>query len=203
MDRFAHIETQYLAKHVMVTASELVCGKDITDACQVLRRRLEFNIVPIKDNGKIVSYIERGRERSLKKIDLYHDVIGDGTSVLRLFDILSAREFCFVLSENHISGYIHFSDLNNRLINIALFNILTHYEGAIAELLSRNICERDLKDLMTDRQIARLKDVRDRNSDLDWTTPLFFGEIIALAQRKGLVHISQEQLHTMKDGLNP
>jgi len=197
------LEDQCLVADIMVSAPSLVCGDDELHAQRLLHERSEFNLIPIREDGRLVAFVERsGKTVARSTIELHSHIIGDRTSVLRLIDILVKREFCFVVKEDCIAGYVHFSDLNNRLVNLSLFAIVGAYEQALARKLRSNVAKQDYERLLEAKQLRRMKRLQESNSDLDWTTSLYFKEVLQLAREQGIHSINDDQIRLMNDSRN-
>ena len=112
----------------MIPNADLVCANDEVEAVEVSHKNPDFNVIPIRQDGKITGYFERD-SGSTKKITP-NDLISDGTSLLELVDILEHREFSFVLSSEKAKGYgyVHFSDLNHHLVKLTFYVIMAALE---------------------------------------------------------------------------
>lgn len=197
------LEEQYLVGDLMVPATSLVCGDNEQHAQRLLKEHSDFNLIPIKEAGRLVAFVERsGKSDTRNTIELHLHVIGDGTSVLRLIDILAEREFCFVLKNDRIAGYVHFSDLNNRLVNLSLFAIVGAYEHALARMLRSLVGDQNYESLLNGMQRKRIAKLKKSNAELNWTTPLYFKEVLQLARDQNILAISDEEIHLMNDSRN-
>src|SRR5713226_1295766 len=110
------LATTFTVKDVMIQCSKLVCANDEGLAALVSDANPDFNVIPIRQAGKITGYFERN-SRSTMSITP-SDLISDGTKLFDLVEILEHREFVFVLSSEKGEGYgyVHFSDLNHHLV---------------------------------------------------------------------------------------
>ena len=86
----------------MTPNADLVCAPDEVQAILVSDNNPDFDVIPIKQNGKLTGYFERSF-RGTKKITP-SDLVSDGTSLLDLVEILEDRQFFFVLSRQQIQG---------------------------------------------------------------------------------------------------
>jgi len=105
-----------------------VTAKDITEAKRI-KSQMDFDIIPIKVNGKITTYYN-SNSRSEEKI-APQEIISESAGILETLGHLSRRDFYFVLSGNNITQIIHYSDLNNPLVLIALYAQISYCEIAI------------------------------------------------------------------------
>src|SRR5208337_3084459 len=122
------LATTFTVRDIMIPSSELVCADDEDQASGVSDANPDFNVIPIRQDGKITGYFERN-SRTAKKITP-NDLIADGTKLLDLIEMLEHREFFFVLSSEKAEGYgyIHFSDLNHHLMKLTFYVILAALE---------------------------------------------------------------------------
>lgn len=109
-------------------AKELVTAKDITEAINI-NSKLDFDIIPIKVNGKITTYYD-SKLNSEKKIEP-QEVISESTGILETLSYLSRRDFYFVLSGNDITHIVHYSDLNSPLVLTPLYTQISYSEIAV------------------------------------------------------------------------
>jgi hypothetical protein len=122
------LATAFTVRDVMVPGSALVCANDEDQASGVSDANPDFNVIPIRSDGKVTGYFERN-SRTATEITT-NDLIADGTKLLDLVEILEHREFIFVLSSDRAEGYgyVHFSDLNHHLVKLTFYVILAALE---------------------------------------------------------------------------
>src|ERR1700733_4392455 len=112
------LATAFTVKDIMIPSSGLVCADDEEQAAVLSDANPDFNVIPIRREGKITGYFERS-SRTARGFTP-SDLIADGTKLLDLIEILEHREFVFVLSSEKGQGYgyVHFSDLNHHLVKL-------------------------------------------------------------------------------------
>ena len=109
-------------------SNELVTAKDITEA-KSIKSQMDFDIIPIKVNGKITTYYDY-KSNSKKKIKP-QEIICESTGILETLSLLSKRDFYFVTSGSDITHIIHYSDLNSPLVSLGIFAQITYCEISI------------------------------------------------------------------------
>lgn len=120
----------------MTLSTHLVYAPDEEHAPIVSANNPDFDVIPIKSGDVITGFFERATGASQKlKLD---DVISDGTNLLDFVDICVRRPFSFVLGEQDIKGYAHFSDLNHHLVKLTFYVMLEAVERSTLELIPRD-----------------------------------------------------------------
>lgn len=102
------------------------------------------------------------------------------------------RGFCFVLVRNRIAGYVHYSDLNNDIVKLPFFILFENVEHHLVGELRPLIHEDNLADILVDKDRLnhakeKMSFMREHGTDLDWTTVLYFRELLNFASRFGLL----------------
>lgn len=189
----------FTAKDIMVPKEELVCAPDEDSARRLLERYPDFDRIPIVENGRIKAYFDR-RSGLLRPIVL-EDLVSDATSILDLLSIFTSREFSFILTNDTISGYVHFSDLNKSVVKIPLFVIIETVERILVEKVCQNINENNLGLILSKGRVKsvkkKMRDMKDNRADLGWAPPLYFSELIHFACEFKIVKISCEEAETI------
>lgn len=126
-DTLQRIARTFTVKDIIIPRELLVYAYDVQSARKKLKENPDYDVIPIMQLGAIFAYFERDSD-DLRTI-VPNDLVSDNTSVLDLVDILSKRKFCFVLAANSITGYVHFSDLNNRLVKLPISLSWRHLSG--------------------------------------------------------------------------
>ena len=97
---------------VIDISSPLVIGEDI-DQAKAIQSEKRFDRVPIRTDGKILSYYD-SNSNSEMKIES-NDLISESAGIFETLSYLSKRDFYFVLNGNDLTDIVHYSDLNNPL----------------------------------------------------------------------------------------
>lgn len=114
----------------------LACCKIDDNSSEIKNTLIErdFDILGVVDNKlRKVGYI---KNESLKEGDIREyllefsidQLISESTPLADLFEILTDKEFAFILSGNEIEGIVTRADLNKPIVRIYLFGIVSLYE---------------------------------------------------------------------------
>ena len=135
VETLKRLATTFTVRDIMTPCTHLVCAPDEQRAPLVSANNPDFDVIPIKAGEVITGYFERavGAPQHLR----LEDVVSDGTNLLDFVDICASRQFSFVLGEQEIKGYAHFSDLNHHLVKLTFYVMLEALERNTLELISR------------------------------------------------------------------
>lgn len=127
------LATAFTVRDIMIPSSRLVCADDEEQAAVASDANPDFNVIPIRREGKITAYFERTSR--ITRGFTPSDLVADGTKLLDLIEILEHREFVFVLSSEKGEGYgyVHFSDLNHHLVKLTFYVLLAALERLALE----------------------------------------------------------------------
>ncbi len=185
----ADLALSFTVQNIMVPKESLVCGYDKESARTLLEEHPDLDVIPIESDGRLSAYLIRGGKKP-KDIRI-QDMIGAGASILELVEVLNSslsqeRGFCFVLVENRLAGYVHYSDLNNDVVKLPLFIVLENVEHFLVGKLRSLVKEENLAEVLKDEAIERAKKkmsyMKDHSAELEWTTVLYFGELLQFAK---------------------
>lgn len=130
------LATTFAVRDIMTPCAYLVCAPDDERAPLISANNPDFDVIPIRSGNVITGYFDKA-VGSPKKLSL-EDVISDGTNLLDFIDICARRPFSFVLGEQEIKGYAHFSDLNHHLVKLTFYVMLEALERRTLELIPRD-----------------------------------------------------------------
>src|SRR5439155_25673213 len=125
------LSTTFTVKGIMTPGPQLVCACNTEQAVTVSAGYPDFSVIPIRENGMITGFFQRD-SHTTNKITV-DNLISDGTNLLDLVDIFQQRDFSFVLSHQHIDGYVHYSDLNHQLVKWTFYVMLEAVERVALE----------------------------------------------------------------------
>jgi hypothetical protein len=94
-ENLKRLASAFTLRDLMVTIGDLVCATGESDAASLSKSHPDFNLIPIRNGNGLSAYYYRDSHQ-LSQIGV-PDLIGDGTGILDLVDILESREFVFVL----------------------------------------------------------------------------------------------------------
>lgn len=191
VETLERLANTFTVRDIMVKTEKLVCATDPTSAAQLLKDNDSFDVIPIYKDGILKAYLERGKAKE-KYIDL-RELISDATSILETVEILQGRYFCFILSGQRISGYVHFSDLNNHVVKLPFFVLLEAVERQLADRVRGLISESAIHNVLDPQRSAavveKMTSLRQNRADLDWVNLLYFGEILKFAVFSGYLNL--------------
>ena len=186
----------FTVRDIMVTKEKLVCASTDGEAKRKLEEHEDFDSIPIVVKGEISAYFHRNTNQR-HPIQL-EDIISDATSILDLVDILKEREFCFILADNRIVGYVHFSDLNNSTVKIPFFVILEALERKLVDEIGSKIKEDNLSLVMDEKRSDTVKNrmmrMQKKRANFNWPTLLYFNEIIRFASEFGKIELKKNKI---------
>ena len=193
------LATTFTVKDIMVPGAELKIAADEMEAIGVSHDNPDFNVIPIRQNGKLTGYFERDF-RNTKKIEL-NDLISDGTSLLDLVEILEDRQFSFVLSHRHIEGYVHYSDLNHHLVKLAFYVILEALERVALDSIQKRDDRESLKRDLDPRRFEQIEGAYKRTGDAarGLASYLNISDLLRLAAKAGTIDVEESVVTAMKD----
>lgn len=140
-ENLKRLATAFTVRDIMVSSAELVCATVESDAELLSKSHPDFNIIPIKSgNGLSACYSRDSGQTS--PIEVSH-LVGDGTGILDIVDILESQEFVFVIGSKQIEGYVHFSDLNHALVKLTFYVLLEGIERFALESVKNRITSDD------------------------------------------------------------
>ena len=138
---------------VVDISNNLVSAKDIDEAKDI-SSKMNFDRVPIKKDGKILTYYCSNSNSELN-IELDY-VLSDSFGILQTFSYLSKKDFYFILSGNELTHIVHYSDLNRPLSLIWIYTQIAYCETAI-----RNFARTENNDNTTKGIVSFLNKLND------------------------------------------
>jgi hypothetical protein len=128
------------------------------------------------------------------------DLIGDGTGILDLVDILESREFVFVLGPKQIDGYIHFSDLNRPLVKFTFYVLLQGVECVALDLMKARLTDDFLKGTLGTVRFAQIRQSYKRAGDAGQSiiNYLNIADALKLACGDGKLEIEDSAIQAIK-----
>lgn len=188
----------FTVRDIMIPEAGLVCAEDKIEAAKVSKDKPDFNVIPIRQNGKLTGYFERD-SHTTSDIAL-NNLISDGTSLLDLVETFEDREFSFVLSDRQIAGYVHYSDLNHHLLKLSFYVILEALERQVLSSLRRNDDREYLSRNLDPSRFAQIAQQYKRDGDAARSlfNYLNISDILRLAVKAGTIQIDDEVIKAMK-----
>ena len=142
-DTLAQLGAAFAVRDIMVRYEDLQLVDDESEARRFFEEQEDYDYTASPKTGRITTYYKRDE---LKGQQLrQEDLLSDGTGLLDLLDLLTARDFFFVLSANRICGFVHFSDLNDELVKLPLFVLLAAAERRLWHRVREGLTEAELE----------------------------------------------------------
>jgi hypothetical protein len=188
-DTLAQLGTAFAVRDIMVRYEDLQLVDDESEAIRFFDEQEDYDYTASPKTGRITTYYKRDeiKGQPLRQEDL----LSDGTGLLDLLDLLTARDFFSVLSANRICGFVHFSDLNDELVKLPLFVLLAAAERRLWHRVREGLTEAELEDALVperlEQVLERFEEAKEQRADRDLEGLLFFGEILKLAKNRGLL----------------
>jgi sulfur transfer complex TusBCD TusB component (DsrH family) len=195
-DPFLVVARAITVADVMTPAAELQRAATGTDARSLLSK---FDVVPYPALGEIRGYFHKGRRqyRALTQSDL----VSDSTSLLSLPLLLARRKFFFVLSQDAITGYVHYSDLNRTVSKLPFYALFEDLEARLWDRINSETKSADVEAVFGPKHAKRLLDEKRKrekaDTDIGWTGLLSFADILRLAKHHGLIALTATEQSTL------
>jgi len=151
-DMMSQFSSAFTVTSVMTKLCDMQCA-ETADQAAALYQQYKYDVVPQISGVDVTRFYERGSE--LVAINRDH-LISDGTRITDLFQLLSVREFYFVLASDRISGYIHFSDLNTPLVRVPIYMLLQATERHLLSIVMSRVNTDDLEEYLGVERIKQL-----------------------------------------------
>lgn len=101
-------------------------------------------------NGEISQYVKQF------KTDI---LISDSTPICDLLDILSEKEYVYVLEKNSIEGIVTRADINKPIIRIYLFGIISLFELHLNYWINKNHMESEWLEILPKNRVTTAHDI--------------------------------------------
>jgi hypothetical protein len=185
-------------RDLMIPAERLTCSEREKDAPTVSAENPDFNVIPIrKQRGKqITGYYER--DSGFTKPIMADDLISDGTSILDLLRTFEKRSFCFVLTNDQIAGYVHFSDLNHPFVKLALYTIIEAMESSALAMIGSLLDDENLRRLLAKKRFKkiqqRLDGARREDANRSWSDFLNIEDTLRIAVKENKINLNEQEI---------
>jgi hypothetical protein len=191
---------RFAARDIMTPQKRLETGSDQDDAVRKLQKYPEYDVIPIRQGGRLVAFLERGSPKQ-KVIQIQH-VVSTETPILDLVDSLCDCRFTFVHGRHEVVGLVCVSDLNDPVVKLPYFVLLEGVERQVADSLRTTVTDDTISRLRIDSD--RLTGLRNRKArlrregvDRDWVTLLYFRELLDAAVHLGKVELSEQHIEPL------
>lgn len=184
-------------EHVMVFHSSLQRASTHAEAVAL---HPEYDVVPSPKKGPVAGYFEKGSDRP-KPIEP-RLLLSRDTPLISLPGLMCTSPFFFVIGENRIVGYVHYSDLNVPPARIPFFAAIELAERAVADQVKQVSKDSDVRVVCKSTKqfnfLRRQREARTaKNVDLGWTAVLSFEQIIRLGMRHHLLKLQEREIRLL------
>ena len=190
-------------KSIMIPEIELICANTKSEALSILNDNDNFDLVPIRNNSGIHAYIDRQNDK-VQKIQC-QDVLSDSTPILDLISLMNSKSrlFYFIKTNNKISGYVHFSDLNNSIVKIPFFLLFEAIETKLIQILKGTVTIQELKNILDKERLDKVtriyKKQKEKNTDLNIFSLIYFSEILKYANSINIINFKGKYIDEIKN----
>jgi len=196
--------TESVTVRNIMTQVDQLRRADTHAEAEILHR--DYDVVPCPKSGEIKGYFHRN---VVEQLPIEPKMLfADSTTVLdmpRLF-MESNLDFCFVVTRNGISGYVHYSDMNKTIALFPLLTLLLSAEWTLSQRLPDPIPDEDLKAVLGGKRVSKLRRERanrqEANVDLGWTGVLYMTDVLKLASHYWLFPGSPDRVKEVVDVRN-
>ena len=188
----ATLSNQLHVTQIMSTKPDFCTKSDNPLTILETMHRRNYDIMPVKENGKFVGYVERDILVKLKQIEpaiqqINLDiVVSAGTCVHEMIDLFQKSRFFFVNRANDLVGLVTYADLDKIPVRVWLFILICKFEFLLLQLI-KNFYEGSLwLNKLTAKRRKKITDLFDekRKHDIDISLEncLNLGDMIELLE---------------------
>jgi len=197
-ENLERLATAFTVRDIMVSVRSLKCATEESDAESVSKANPDFSVIPIKSRSGLSAYYLRDSHQ-LSQIGV-PDLIGDGTGILDLVDILESQEFVFVLGPKQVDGYIHFSDLNDPLVKLTFYVLLQGVECFALESVKTRLTDEFLEEILGKSRFTQIQKLYRDTGDAGQSiiNYLNIADALRVARAGGKLEIEDSVIHAVK-----
>jgi hypothetical protein len=160
-----------------------------------------YDFVPYPTVGPVEGWFRKDtQERETLNAGI---LLSDSTGLLELPRFLARRPAYMVLRRNVVGGLVHYSDLNNPLLKLPLYVLFEAVESELLPVLNRVVDAADLRAVLSRERLKyvlqRRAKLQAERAELGWAQGLYFGELLALARRCGVIDIPEAEALSLSD----
>jgi hypothetical protein len=198
-ENLKRLASTFTVRDIMVSVGDLVCAAHESEAASLSEAHPEFSFIPIRSGHRLSAYYSRHSHQP-SQIGV-PDLIGDGTGLLDLVEILERRQFVFVLGPRQIDGYVHFSDLNHPLVKLTFHVLLEGLERFALDSVRSRLTEEYLKEGLGSPRFEQVQNFYRRAGDAGQSVInyLNIADALKLARRAGTLDIDESVIRDVKD----
>jgi hypothetical protein len=171
-------------EHIMTPEEDLDCSSLVSDISNAreLSNKTGYDVIPIRNDGKISSYYER-KSDDILEIKL-RNVISSGSAVSNCFRLFHDGKFFFVNSENSVVGFVNHADLDKPPVRLLFYVLLCKLEYVLMKLITRAHKNDSWTDLLSHERREKIRQVLDARKkqglEVDLANCLNLSDIFAI-----------------------
>lgn len=188
----ATLSNQLHVTQIMSTKPDFCTKSDNPLTVLETMHRRNYDIMPVKENGKFVGYVEREILVKLKQIEpaiqqINLDiVVSADTCVHEMIDLFQKSRFFFVNRANDLVGLVTYADLDKIPVRVWLFILICKFEFLLLQLIKNFYEGSSWLNKLTTKRREKITDLFDekRKHDIDISLEncLNLGDMIELLE---------------------
>jgi hypothetical protein len=182
---------------------------DVTEPAELARARLDqarFDQAPVMHEGRPVGWVATAALKPGSRVKSVMTSLEDctlvsaGTSIAAILQILLEESFIFTVSEEGVSGFIVYSDIDRHAVRSYLYLLVSGVEMLLAEIVKSVIPEDEIKAKIRANMRSAYRQACAENNETSAAEYLYVGELVdlfnqtAYAADSDLWDVSSEQL---------
>ena len=188
----ATLSNQLYVTQIMVAEPDFCTKSDDPLTILEVMHRKNYDIMPVKENGKFVGYVEKSLLVKIKQIEpaiqqiKLDIVVSADTRVHEMIDLFQKSRFFFVNRANDLVGLVTYADLDKIPVRAWLFILISKFEFLLLQLIKNFHKGSSWLDELTPKRRKKIADLFDekRRHDIDISLEdcLNFGDMIELLE---------------------
>lgn len=188
----ATLSDQLRVTQIMVTEPDFCTKSDDPLAILEVMQQRNYDIMPVKENGRFVGYVERALLAKMKQIEpaikqIKVDIIVSAdTCVHEMIGLFQRSRFFFVNRANDLVGLVTYADLNKFPVRAWLFILICKFEFLLLQLIKDFYKASSCLNKLTAERRKKITDLFDekRKHDIDTSLEdcLNLGDMIELLE---------------------
>lgn len=136
----AGLETGLRVRHITTYALDTCQPDDTVEDVLTKPEHLDFDCIPVRNNGHIIGYIQREPDLSGRVSDQMRPIeesvlVSADLPLTQYMALIPERPFRLVLDGVMIRGIVTWSDLQKLPVRLFVFSLITHLEMVMAQCI--------------------------------------------------------------------
>jgi len=176
----------------MVTEPDFCTRKDNPLTILDIMNKENYDIMPLKENGKLTGYVERNLLEEKKQIQQATQqitvdlIVSADTCVHEMVDLFQRSRFFFVNKGNDLVGLVTYADLDKIPMRTWLYILISQFEFLLLELIKKFCRTRAWLSKLTPERLDKIKNLHDKkmenDTDISLEDCLNLGDMIELLE---------------------